>query len=196
MTAPAQTQTAADRAIAYALAQVGKPYVWGGIGPNSYDCSGLTSQAYKSVGVTIPRTAAMQMRTGKAIPDVASALPGDLMFPYIDGSHVVMYLGNNQIVEAPTAGKNVQVVPVYKTAGGIRRIVDGGGTPIAAGLYGNNPPPGGGAAPGAASVLGQLVNVAKALSDTKTWASLGFIGLGVTLLGISGAGILKGKILS
>lgn len=182
-----------DKAIMYALAQLGKPYQWGGNGPNSYDCSGLTQQAYKAAGVNIPRTALMQMHTGKSIANIASALPGDLLFPYANGSHVAMYLGNNQLVEAPTAGKNVQVTKVYSLAGGIKRIVDGGGTAID--ISGTNTPPGNGAEAGAATTLGNLLNILKALSSPADWASLGFIGLGITFVGISFIPMLKEKFL-
>lgn len=188
MTSP-NTGLPADGAIKYALAQVGKPYVWGGTGPNGYDCSGLTMMAYKTIGVDIPRVAIMQMRTGKAVPDVANALPGDLIFPYLDGSHVTMYLGNNQQVEAPTAGQNVQVSKIYKTGGGIRRIVDGGGTAVSLG---------GGASPNAGSSMGTsidiLINVMNALGNPKTWASVGFIVAGVVGVGIAFVPMIKDKL--
>jgi hypothetical protein len=178
---PVQTPTLADGAIAYALAQVGKPYIWGGTGPAGYDCSGLTSKAYAAVGVTIPRTAIMQMRTGTAIPNVAAALPGDLIFPYADGSHVVMYLGNNTIVEAPTAGEKVQVVAVYKSAGGIRRIVAGGGTVVGSAVLGSNPPAGNnGGSSGA-----QITNIFNSLTNPKEWASIGIIVFATILIGIA-----------
>lgn len=176
-------KTLADIAIGYALAQLGKPYLWGGVGPNAYDCSGLTSKAYAAAGVTIPRTAAMQMRTGKSVPNIESALPGDLIFPYVNGSHVTMYLGNGQQVEAPTAGKNVQVSRIYKTAGGIKRIVEGGGTAV--NVAGTNPPPGGGAAPGLPTTIGEIMNVMDTLSNPKKWGSLALIGIGVAFIGIS-----------
>lgn len=183
----------ADVAIQFALAQLGKPYQWGGIGPNSYDCSGLTSQAYKAAGVSIPRTALMQMHTGKAVPNIASASPGDLIFPYANGSHVAMYIGNNQLVEAPTAGKNVQVTHVYATAGGIRRMVDGGGTAVS--VVGTNAPPGGGAAPGVATAVGNITNILKVISSPHKWGSLALIGIGMTFVGISFIPMLKEKIL-
>ena len=182
-----------NKAISYALSQIGKPYQWGGNGPNSFDCSGLTQQSYKRAGVDIPRTALMQMRTGKAIGRIGDALPGDLLFPYADGSHVAMYLGNNQLVEAPTAGKNVQVTKVYSLNGGIRRIIDGGGT--ATDVLGNSSPPGNGADSAAGRAIGNTVNILKALSDPKHWASLGFIGLGATFIGISFIPMLKEKFL-
>ncbi|MGH3795723.1 MAG: C40 family peptidase [Pseudonocardiaceae bacterium] len=95
----------AGRAIDYALSQVGKPYVWGGTGPSSYDCSGLMLRAYQSAGVTLPRVAREQYWAGAQLP-VRQAQPGDLLFWGYDTSdpdsihHVAMYLGNGQMVEA------------------------------------------------------------------------------------------------
>ncbi|WP_280367946.1 C40 family peptidase [Nocardia wallacei] len=104
---------AAQRAIQEALAQVGDPYVWGAEGPNSFDCSGLMQYAARSAGVNIPRVAADQYRQ---LPKVRpqDIQPGDLIFPaaqYNGGNpgHVMMYIGNGKCVEAPSAGKNVQV---------------------------------------------------------------------------------------
>lgn len=95
----------ADRAISFALREIGKPYVWGGVGPHSYDCSGLMMRAYESAGVTLPRTSRQQYWAGAQLP-VHEAQPGDLLFWAYDTSdpdsihHVAMYLGNGQMVEA------------------------------------------------------------------------------------------------
>jgi peptidoglycan DL-endopeptidase CwlO len=111
---PAPTQ-AASVAIAFSLSQIGKPYVWGGIGPNSYDCSGLMQKAYQAAGINLPRVAADQFHAGALLP-VHDAQPGDLMFLAYNTSdpttihHVFMYLGNNQIVEAPYTGQNVRQI--------------------------------------------------------------------------------------
>ncbi len=103
----------AQKAIETALGKLGKPYVWGAEGPNSFDCSGLMQYAAKSAGVSIPRVADDQYNQ---LPKVApSAIrPGDLIFPdaqYKNGvfGHVMMYIGNNQVVEAPKPGSNVRV---------------------------------------------------------------------------------------
>lgn len=112
---PAPTQAAAT-AIAFALAQIGKPYLWGGTGPNAFDCSGLVMRAYQAAGVNLPRTAAEQYHAGALLP-VRDAQPGDLMFLAYDPHnpdtihHVFMYLGNNQMVEAPFENH-----PVHQTA--------------------------------------------------------------------------------
>lgn len=89
----------AAKALTYAKAQLGKPYVYGAEGPDSFDCSGLTMMAYRAAGLTIPRTAATQYRWGKHIP-VGTEQPGDLVFfrPEKDGP------GHVGIVENPATG--------------------------------------------------------------------------------------------
>ena len=102
---------AAQRAVDFALAQVGKPYVWAAAGPDSYDCSGLTMAAWAAGGVTLPHLASEQYNYGTHVP--SSALePGDLIFLYPDLSHVEIYVGNGLAVSAPQPGENVQVVHV------------------------------------------------------------------------------------
>ncbi|MFH9606856.1 NlpC/P60 family protein [Streptomyces sp. NPDC017448] len=112
----------AGSAINAALAEVGKPYQWGGVGPDAFDCSGLMQHAYRKAGVRIPRTSQQQMGVGKRVKDLKSARPGDLLFP--NPGHVVMYLGNNKIVEAPRTGLKIRVVPAstYSKYEEIRRI--------------------------------------------------------------------------
>jgi peptidoglycan DL-endopeptidase CwlO len=108
---------AASVAISFSLSQVGKPYLWGGAGPDAFDCSGLMLRAYQAAGINLPRVAADQFHAGALLP-VRNAQPGDLMFLAYDPNnpttihHVFMYLGNNQIVEAPYTGANVRVVPM------------------------------------------------------------------------------------
>jgi cell wall-associated NlpC family hydrolase len=115
---------AAQVAVDTALAQQGKPYVWGGTGPGGYDCSGLTSAAYKAAGISIPRTSKAQATAGVPV-DKAHLQPGDLIFFYSPVSHVGMYIGNGQMVHSSTFGQPVKVAPVdsmkgYNTA---RRVV-------------------------------------------------------------------------
>ena len=100
---------AAQIAVNTALAQQGKPYVWGGAGPDSYDCSGLMQYAYAAAGITLPHSSSMQSTMGT--PVAYSALqPGDLVFFYTPVSHVGMYIGNGQMVHAGTSGDVVKVV--------------------------------------------------------------------------------------
>jgi cell wall-associated NlpC family hydrolase len=99
---------AAGKAISFACAQIGKPYVWGADGPGSYDCSGLTMRAWAQAGVYLPHNAAAQRR---AVPSVSRSnlRPGDLVFYYGDLHHVAMYAGNGWIVHASRAGEPVKM---------------------------------------------------------------------------------------
>jgi cell wall-associated NlpC family hydrolase len=104
------TSTQAEKAVAFAYAQLGKPYVWGATGPGSYDCSGLVQAAWASAGVSIPRVTYDQWA---ALPHIAtSALqPGDLLF-YDGEGHVSMYVGDGYIIDAPRTGLTVQKIPM------------------------------------------------------------------------------------
>ena len=99
---------AAGIAVKFACAQIGKPYVWGADGPDSYDCSGLTMTAWGKAGVYLPHNAAAQRR---AIPYVSRAnlRPGDLVFYYSDLHHVGMYVGGGWVVHASQAGVPVKM---------------------------------------------------------------------------------------
>ena len=97
------------------LSRQGLPYVWGASGPNSFDCSGLVQWAMARAGIQMPRVAADQARTGPAVP-VSQLQPGDLLFYHTDPtdpgyiSHVAIYLGNDEMLQAPHTGANVEVV--------------------------------------------------------------------------------------
>ncbi|NBM17713.1 C40 family peptidase [Streptomyces sp. GC420] len=95
-------------AVAYATAQIGKPYEWGAEGPKTFDCSGLTSQAWAAAGVTIPRTSQEQWRLLPRI-DIKDMRPGDLIIYNKDASHVAMYVGDGAMVHAPRPGRNVTI---------------------------------------------------------------------------------------
>ncbi|UQX02237.1 C40 family peptidase [Streptomyces sp. RerS4] len=98
-------------AVQFATAQIGKPYVWGAAGPDSFDCSGLTSQAWLKAGRGIPRTSQEQLRL---LPKVAvkDMRPGDLIIYWDDASHVGMYVGDGAMVHAPRPGRNVTMAGV------------------------------------------------------------------------------------
>ncbi|WP_413103253.1 NlpC/P60 family protein [Streptomyces sp. Inha503] len=102
---------AGRRALAYALNQIGKPYVWGAEGPNSFDCSGLTSAAWAYAGRTIPRTSQEQWRQLPRVP-LSQLRPGDLVVYYKGASHVAMYAGKGQVVQAPRPGQRVKLSPL------------------------------------------------------------------------------------
>ncbi|MFE0106625.1 NlpC/P60 family protein [Streptomyces sp. NPDC059009] len=96
------------KAVEFATDQIGKPYVWGAEGPSSYDCSGLTSQAWAAAGRGIPRTSQEQWKQLPHI-DIKNMRPGDLIIYHSDASHVGMYLGDGAIVHAPRPGRNVTI---------------------------------------------------------------------------------------
>jgi cell wall-associated NlpC family hydrolase len=104
--------TKAAKAIAFARAQIGKPYVWGATGPDSYDCSGLTQAAWKAAGVTLPRVTTEQVNAGTTV-SLADAQPGDLVFFYDDISHVGIYIGNGMMIHAPKPGAYVREESIY-----------------------------------------------------------------------------------
>jgi len=104
--------TKAEKALAFARAQIGKPYVWGATGPDSYDCSGLTQAAWKAAGVSLPRTTYDQVNAGTTV-SLANAQPGDLIFFYDDISHVGIYIGNGMMIHAPKPGAYVREESVY-----------------------------------------------------------------------------------
>lgn len=96
--------------IAAAKAQLGKPYKWGGNGPASFDCSGLTVWSFAhGAGIKLPRTAAQQQFStlGRSVA-VADAQPGDLVFYGSPASHVALVIGGGQVIDAPRPGKSVE----------------------------------------------------------------------------------------
>ncbi len=111
-TTGADTASAAQLAVAYALAQLGTPYRWGGDGPGGFDCSGLTQAAYAAAGIELPRTAQAQYDAGPAVPTGQPLQPGDLVFFGSSTSaveHVGIAIGNGQMVDAPHSGAVVRI---------------------------------------------------------------------------------------
>ncbi|RZB17630.1 glycoside hydrolase [Streptomyces sp. F001] len=104
--------TKAEKALAFSRAQIGKPYVWGATGPDSYDCSGLTQGAWKAAGVSLPRTTYDQVNAGTTV-SLAAAQPGDLVFFYDDVTHVGIYIGNGMMIHAPKPGTYVREESIY-----------------------------------------------------------------------------------
>lgn len=102
----------AEKVLAFARAQIGKPYVWGATGPSSYDCSGLTQDAWKEAGVDLPRTTWDQVNVGQRV-ETKDLLPGDLVFFYDDISHVGIYIGDGKMIHAPKPGTNVREESIY-----------------------------------------------------------------------------------
>jgi cell wall-associated NlpC family hydrolase len=109
------------KALAYAKAQLGEPYVRSGAGPSSWDCSGLTMMAWGSVGVSLPHSSRQQFSRGRSVAKSNLQL-GDLVFFYSDIGHVGIYAGNGQVIHAPRPGKSVEYIKMsYMPYAGARR---------------------------------------------------------------------------
>ncbi|MEV8589413.1 NlpC/P60 family protein [Streptomyces sp. NPDC051180] len=103
--------SAGAEALRFAVGEIGKPYEWGAEGPDSYDCSGLTQQAWAAAGREIPRTSQEQWAT---LPRVGleELRPGDLVVYFPGATHVALYLGGGLVVQAPRPGGKVKVSPL------------------------------------------------------------------------------------
>lgn len=117
---------AGGRAVRYAVRQLGKPYEWGAEGPGTYDCSGLTSQAWAEAGAPIPRTSREQWQRLERIP-LDELRPGDLVVYFPKATHVALYLGDGMVVQAPRPGAKVKVSPIAANPvlGAVRPDPDG-----------------------------------------------------------------------
>jgi cell wall-associated NlpC family hydrolase len=120
----------AGRVVSFAVAQLGKPYVWGAAGPISYDCSGLTLAAYATVGVQLPHYAAYQVGYGQAVDWRRQPIrPGDLLFlrggdPIHDYGHVGIALDTRRWINAPQTGETVTVAALpYRRLQAVRRLL-------------------------------------------------------------------------
>ncbi|MGW1166651.1 NlpC/P60 family protein [Streptomyces sp. NPDC002550] len=105
------SNTRAAAAVDYAYAKLGSPYVWGAAGPNAFDCSGLVQAAYRSAGISLPRTTYAQINAGRRVSR-SELQPGDLVFFYSGISHVGIYVGNGQIIHAPNPSAPVRLAPL------------------------------------------------------------------------------------
>jgi cell wall-associated NlpC family hydrolase len=107
-------------AVAWAKTQLGKDYQWGGDGPATYDCSGLTMQAWARQGVSLPHSSVMQYQVTEHV-SIDSLRAGDLVFYATDTSqpstihHVAIYIGGGQMVEAPYTGAQVRISSIYRS---------------------------------------------------------------------------------
>jgi cell wall-associated NlpC family hydrolase len=115
-------RTAATTAVRFALAQVGKPYLWGAHGPEAFDCSGLVHAAWAAAGVSIGRTTLTQIHDGTPIADLHQIEPGDLLFiPGDEGTraqprHVGLYAGHNRVINAYDSSKGIVIEPLARWA--------------------------------------------------------------------------------
>jgi cell wall-associated NlpC family hydrolase len=110
-TSSSSSSSKGAQVVAFAKAQIGKPYVFGATGPGSYDCSGLTLAAWKSVGVQLSRTSQSQIHDGTPVSK-SNLQPGDLVFFYNASapSHVAIYVGNGIVIHAPRPGQSVEYI--------------------------------------------------------------------------------------
>ncbi|MFI5492471.1 NlpC/P60 family protein [Actinoplanes sp. NPDC051859] len=109
--APEYVPGPAGRVVDFAFNQLGKPYRWGADGPGSYDCSGLTLAAWRTVGVHLPHNAARQYASEGHVGR-SDLRPGDLVFFYGPISHVGIYIGSGRMIHAPEYGENVRVASI------------------------------------------------------------------------------------
>lgn len=97
--------------VAAAMSRIGAPYVWGATGPDSFDCSGLVQWSYAQVGKSLPRVSDAQIWGGTPV-SLEELQPGDVV-GYSGGGHVGIYIGNGQVVHAPTSGQTVTVIGLH-----------------------------------------------------------------------------------
>ncbi len=119
---PPGTDPRTAYALSFVVSQIGKPYVWGAVGPSTYDCSGLMLRAWASVGVGIPRVSQAQQAsiTPVAAKDVR---PGDLVFFGTPAYHVGMYIGGGLMINAPFTGSYVRIDRVWSTVSSFGRVL-------------------------------------------------------------------------
>jgi cell wall-associated NlpC family hydrolase len=126
-TAPVVDGNASSRvqgAINAAMSKVGSRYVWGTSGPNTFDCSGLTSYAYRQVGITLSRSSKAQYSGAGRKVSLSDIKPGDLVFYYSPVSHVALYIGGGKIVHAANPRSGVNVAGLHSMPiTGVRRVV-------------------------------------------------------------------------
>lgn len=189
--------TDTEPGVQYALAQLGKPYVLGATGPDTFDCSGLTQQAMKAAGISISRTTYTQINDGE--PVIGDPQRGDLVFP--DAGHVVIALGGDQCVHAPQSGDVVKISKYWTPPIAIRRMGTNTGTPgttSTSGAFGttsafnagnmsltsDNP------ITMVKNVIQAFGTFASALSDKGTWFRIckGILGIAILLAGVVGLG--------
>lgn len=121
-------------ALAYARAQIGQPYLWGGEGNGGFDCSGLVQAAYHSAGVALPRVAQAQYDAGTKVAGPLAI--GDLVFfgTPTNVHHVGIYVGGGRMLDAPHTGAKVRVEPLFSDYVGATRPLAGGGADTSSAL--------------------------------------------------------------
>lgn len=109
-----------NKVISFLYNQLGKPYVYGATGPYTYDCSGLTGRAFKTIGINLPRVALSQSFVGANVP-LNNLRIGDLLY-FKNGvqGHTGVYIGGNKMIHAPEPGDFVKIAPINSVSGFIR----------------------------------------------------------------------------
>lgn len=115
--APAPVQSVGEKVLEAARSAVGSPYIYGANGPSAFDCSGLTSWAYRQAGVSIPRTSQAQASAGTPV-SLDSLQPGDIIVYYSGASHVGIYTGHGTIIDAlnsgtPVGERSLNYMPIH-----------------------------------------------------------------------------------
>lgn len=115
--APAPAVNKGQQILDIARSKVGAPYIYGAAGPNAFDCSGFTSWVYSQAGISIPRTSQAQAAAGQRVA-ISDLQPGDIVVYYGGASHVAIYAGNGQIIDALNSGipvgyRDLHMMPIH-----------------------------------------------------------------------------------
>lgn len=127
--------SAGEAAVNAAATHLGVPYLWGGTdAEHGFDCSGLIQDAYRQIGVELPKWSRHQATMGVEVPSIEAARPGDILTFGQPVNHVALYVGDNRMLHAPRTGEVVKIEEIDRPINSIRRVVDGAGAPSIAGL--------------------------------------------------------------
>ncbi len=118
--APPAASGSVSAVLAYAYAQLGKPYQWGGAGPSSFDCSGLAMRAWEAAGVSLGHSTVSQQDSGRRV-SMSNLQPGDLVFWGSPAYHVGIYVGGGRVLDAPHTGTDVQIQSIWGNPSGAVR---------------------------------------------------------------------------
>ncbi len=120
---------AGEAAVNAAATHLGVPYLWGGTdAEHGFDCSGLIQDAYRQIGVELPKWSRHQATMGVEVPSIEAARPGDILTFGQPVNHVALYVGDNKMLHAPRTGEVVKIEEIDRPINSIRRVVDGGAT--------------------------------------------------------------------